>query len=52
MGITNEFVVPVAAGSVGLGVWLVRVIPQRAFYLFITWALLGVSIMLIRDALV
>ncbi|WP_449042414.1 sulfite exporter TauE/SafE family protein [Paracoccus sp. (in: a-proteobacteria)] len=43
---------PVAAASVGLGVWLVRVIPQRAFYLFITWALLGVSIMLIRDALV
>ena len=42
--------IPVAALSVGAGVWLVRRIPQRAFYLFITWALLAVSLKLIADA--
>lgn len=45
------FMIPVAAVSVGAGVWLVRRIPQRAFYLFITWALLAVSLKLIADAL-
>ncbi|WP_370576390.1 MULTISPECIES: sulfite exporter TauE/SafE family protein [unclassified Paracoccus (in: a-proteobacteria)] len=42
--------IPVAAASVFVGVWLVRRIPQRAFYLFITWALLAVSLKLIADA--
>lgn len=44
--------IPVAAASVFAGVWLVRRIPQRAFYLFITWALLAVSLKLIVDAVV
>lgn len=43
--------IPVAAASVFAGVWLVRRIPHRAFYLFITWALLLVSLKLIWDAL-
>lgn len=43
--------IPVAAVSVAVGVWLVRRIPQRAFYLFITWALLAVSLKLIWDAI-
>lgn len=43
--------IPIAALSVFAGVWLVRRIPQRAFYLFITWALLAVSLKLIVDAL-
>ena len=42
--------IPVAAAGVFAGVWLVRRIPQRAFYLFITWALLAVSLKLIWDA--
>jgi len=42
--------IPVAAASVFAGVWLVRRIPQRAFYLFITWALLAVSLKLMADA--
>lgn len=44
--------IPVAAASVFAGVWLVRRIPQRAFYLFITWALLAVSLKLIADAVI
>lgn len=38
---------PVALFAVWLGVRLVKIMPQRAFYLFITWALLLVSIRLI-----
>lgn len=40
---------PVALVSVWLGVRLVRIMPMRAFYLFITWALLLVSLKLIWD---
>ena len=40
---------PVALASVWLGVRLVKIMPARAFYLFITWALLLVSIKLIWD---
>ncbi|TRW98462.1 sulfite exporter TauE/SafE family protein [Paracoccus sp. M683] len=40
---------PVALASVWLGVRLVRIMPAKAFYLFITWALLLVSIKLIWD---
>ncbi|MFD1881986.1 sulfite exporter TauE/SafE family protein [Paracoccus pacificus] len=36
-----------AFASVWLGVWLVRVMPQKFFYQFITWALLLVSLRLI-----
>ena len=43
--------IPVAAASVFAGVWLVRRIPHRSFFLFITWALLLVSLKLIWDAL-
>lgn len=43
--------IPVAASGVAAGVWLVRRLPERAFYLFITWALLAVSAKLIWDAL-
>lgn len=42
--------IPVAAAGVVAGVWLVRRLPQRAFYLVITWALLAVSLKLIWDA--
>ena len=43
--------IPVTALGVAAGVWLVRRIPQRGFYLFITWTLLLVSLKLIWDAL-
>lgn len=39
--------IPVALGSVWAGVRIVKVMPQRAFYGFITWALLLVSLRLI-----
>lgn len=42
---------PVALFAVWLGVRLVRIMPRRAFYLFITWALLLVSIRLIWEGL-
>ncbi len=40
---------PVALAAVWAGVRLVKIMPPRAFYLFITWALLLVSIKLIWD---
>ena len=40
-----------AVACVFLGKWLVTRIPQRAFFLFVTWALLLVSIELIWKAL-
>lgn len=41
--------VPVAVGSVFLGVRLVRVLPERLFFGLVTWALLIVSVKLIWD---
>lgn len=41
---------PIAAAGVGIGVWAVRRISERGFYLFITWALLLVSLRLIWAA--
>jgi len=38
--------------AVWLGVWLVRIIPQTLFFSIVTWALLGVSIELIRKAVI
>ena len=39
-----------AVAAVFLGVWLVRVIPQALFFKAVTWALLAVSLELIRKA--
>ena len=40
-----------AVASVFLGVWLVRILPQKLFFQLVTWALLAVSLKLIWDAL-
>ena len=40
---------PVAAASVFLGVWLVKKLPEKLFFQLITWALLLVSVKLIAD---
>lgn len=43
--------VPAALIGVAIGVWAVRHVSERVFYLFITWTLLAVSIKLMVDAL-
>lgn len=43
--------VPAALAGVAVGVWAVRRVSERVFYLFITWALLAVSVKLMADAL-
>lgn len=43
---------PIAAGSVWLGVWLVRIIPHAQFYKLVTWALLLISLKLLWDVVV
>ena len=40
-----------AVAAVWLGVWLVRIIPQKAFFTAVTWALLAISIELVRKAI-
>jgi len=39
-----------AAGSVFLGLWLVRRLPERLFFALVTWALLAVSLRLLWQA--
>lgn len=46
----SAVLVPVAFASVWLGLRLVRIMPPAAFYRFITWALLLVSLKLLWDA--
>jgi uncharacterized membrane protein YfcA len=40
---------PIAAASVYLGVWFVRIIPEKLFFLGVTWSLLALSLKLIWD---
>ena len=42
---------PVAAASVFLGVWLVKKLSEKLFFQLITWALLLVSVKLIADGI-
>ena len=42
---------PAAAAAVFLGVWLVRVLPERLFFTIVIWALLAISLRLIWQAL-
>ena len=46
----SMLLMPVAVAGTFAGVWLVRVIPQRAYFLFIHAALLAVSVKLVADA--
>ncbi len=40
-----------AAAAVFLGVWLVRVLPEKLFFRIVIWALLAVSLKLVADGL-
>lgn len=40
-----------AVAAVFLGVWLVKVLPEKLFFAVVTWALLAVSLKLVWDAL-
>lgn len=42
---------PAAAAAVFVGVWLVKRLPEKLFFQFVTWALLAISIKLIWDGL-
>ncbi len=42
---------PVAAASVFLGVWLVKVLPEKLFFRIVTWSLLLIGAELIRKGL-
>lgn len=50
LGISARLMVP-AVAAVFLGVWLVRVLPDRLFFALVSWALLAVSVRLIWVAL-
>jgi uncharacterized protein len=42
---------PLAVGAVFVGVWLVKVLPEKLFFQIVTWALLLLSVKLISDGL-
>ncbi len=44
-------IMPSAAAAVFVGVWLVKQLPERFFFLLVTWALLAVSVKLVWDGL-
>lgn len=48
---TAALLMPVAAGSVYLGVWAVRVLPERLFFRIVTWSLLLIGVHLIWQGL-
>jgi uncharacterized membrane protein YfcA len=48
---TSLLLMPVAVAGTFIGVWLVRIIPQRTYFLLIHVALFALSIKLVADAL-
>lgn len=50
LAVSAKLAVP-AVASVFLGVWLVKIIPERIFFAIVTWALLLISFRLIWQAL-
>lgn len=47
---TSVLLMPIAIAGTFIGVWLVRVIPQRTYFLLIHFALFALSIKLVADA--